>query len=157
MHQNIFKETHGPLDKNCLSALEQIWGFKLPEDYRNFLLQYNGGESDKKAFNFYETREGSILHPFFGIYRDSNYNLLLNISLFLNRIPSNCIPIASDTFGNQILISVKNPDRGKIYWWDHEREADPNQGEKPDYSNLVLVANSFTEFIENLKDDAEID
>jgi hypothetical protein len=61
-------------------------------------------------------------------------------------------PISYDSFGNLILIAIKNADRGKIYFWDHEMEADPNQGEVPDYSNLTLIADSFDEFINSLHD-----
>ena len=53
-----------------------------------------------------------------------------------------------------IQFLVKNADRGKIYFWDHEMEAD--EGETPNYSNLTLIADSFDEFIEGLHSDDEI-
>lgn len=59
-----------------------------------------------------------------------------------------CFLSGMTPFGNLILLSLKNADRGKIYFWDHEMEA--NEGEIPDYSNLTLIANSFEECITSL-------
>jgi hypothetical protein len=148
--------THGPLDENCLRALEQIWEFQLPKEYRIFLLKYNGGRPNLTFFNYKNTDDdGSVIDCFFGIYKDDNNNLLKNIMGVGDRYPSNSFPIADDVFGNRICIIVKGPDRGKIYFWDHETEADTDQGEVADYSNMTLIADSFNEFIDGLYEDNE--
>ena len=143
--------THGPLDENCLRALEQIWYFQLPKDYRNFLLKYNGGWPRKDTFNFYGKKDdGSSIHAFFGIYKDDNYNLLNKVNDIGDRHTNDSFPIASDDYGNRICITVKGPNRGKVYFWDHEMEANPSENEVPDYSNMTLIANTFTEFLNGL-------
>jgi hypothetical protein len=114
------------------------------------LLKYNGGRPEKDNFRFYDKKEGSTVHTFFGIYKDDNYNLLMSITEIGDRYPSDSFPIACDVFGNHICITVKGPDRGKIYFWDHETEADTAQGEVADYSNMTLISNSFGEFIDGL-------
>ena len=74
------RNTHGPLDENCLRALEQIWHFQLPKEYREFLLRYNGGEPNVRFFRFKnDNNDGSVIDSFFGIYKDKNNNLLQNI------------------------------------------------------------------------------
>ena len=145
------EKSPGKLDETFLKALEQVWGFKLPTDYRNFLLEHNGGYPEKPVFDFKnDSEDGSVLSMFFCIYPDFNHNLLDNLKIYQHRIPSHMFPIADDDCGNLILLSVKNPDRGKIYFWDHEMECE--EGEEPDYSNLSLIADSFEEFCDKLRE-----
>ena len=143
------------LSESILVALEQYWEFKLPRSYRMFLLIHNGGEPCKDIFFVKEKQHGSDIRNFLGIYPDKNYNLLYYLKFYNNRIPSNTLPIARDSFGNLILLSVKGPDYGKVYFWDHDWEAE--DGVTPDYSNLTLIADNFDEFINNLKSQDEID
>ena len=134
-------------------ALEEMWGYALPKSYRNFLLE-GSKIGDKKSFAFKDKFDGSCLSDFLRIEKDFNNNILLKQKYAGTRFPNNFLPIARDVYGNFILLSVKNKDRGKIYFWDHEMEAD--EGETPDYSNLTLIADSFDEFIEGLHSDDEV-
>jgi hypothetical protein len=139
------------LNNNIIEALEQLWGFRLPNEYKNFLIEYNGGEPVPNGFSFKNLPEnGSYIDVFFGILKHDNNNLLVNMEMYKNRIPNNFIPIGDDPGGNLILISVKNKDRGKIYFWDHEMEANTEAGEIADYTNLTLIADSFDEFMNGL-------
>lgn len=143
-----------PLDDGFLRAIEKFLGFKFPKDYRTFLLCFNGGETEEKIFFFKnDIEDGSILDRLFGIVDEDYENLLLYIKKYKDRIPENCIPIAGDPGGNLVLLSIKMADRGKIYFWDHHREAP--DGETPDYSNLTLIADSFQEFLDGLKAEPE--
>ena len=147
--------THpGTLSDQILKVLERYWELKLPDPYRNFLLLNNGGEPKTSYFSFKNGNGGSDVRFFLGIYPDKDNDLLNHLKIYKGRLPQNVFPIAYDSGGNLILISVKGPDRGKVYFWDHEMES--GEGEEPDYSNLTLIADSFTEFIENLKDESEI-
>lgn len=138
------------IDDNVLNAIEEFWGYKLPQSYRLFLLENNGGKPFKKIFNFKNKDDGSCIDEFFGIIKNFNNNLLLKQKYLSNRVPENTIPIGRDAYGNFILLSIKGTDRGKVYFWDHESEA--SEGEKPDYSNLTLIADNFDEFINSLHD-----
>lgn len=150
-----FEHNSSNLNDKVLQCLEQFWEIKLPKEYRKFLLTQNGGYPDKSIFFFKNQNIGSDVQGMLGITPEGGLNLLTEIRTYTGRIPSSTFPIGYDSFGNLILISVKNPDRGKIYFWDHELEADPDQGEVADYSNLTLIADSFDEFINNLKSDEE--
>lgn len=141
----------GTLSEPVLKALEIYWGFGLPKDYRAFLIKHNGGSPTIDYFNFKDDKnDGSDIRYFLGIYPDEYRNLLGFLKIYNERLPNNIFPIGYDSGGNLICISVKGPDRGKIYFWNHEMEADPAQGEVPDYSNLTLIADSFDEFINSL-------
>jgi hypothetical protein len=146
-----FRKAYPYLNGHILRPIEKFLGINFTEDYRSFLLKVNGGYPDKTFFKFSNLDEGSVVQHFYGIngMGDSN-DLLIMYKYSHTRIPSNMVHIGADCFGNQILLSVKNPDRGKIYFWDHEIEADPDNGEIPCYDNLTLIANSFDEFLGKL-------
>lgn len=147
------KESFGPLDEKILKTIEMYLGFKFPKTYKEFLVVLNGGFPTKRFF-LLERDGGYVIDLFFGFVPDEDINILLHYRDYKNRIPENMFPIGNDPFGNLILLSVKNADRGKIYFWDHEMEAD--NGETPDYSNLTLIANSFEEFIASLRDEEDL-
>lgn len=141
------------VDEAILSCIEQFWGFGLPLPYRIFLKTHNGGTPCKRNFNFKEKSEGSVIAVFFGLEKGNN-NLLIQSRDMGIRYPNTMLPIADDVFGNRILIVVKGSNRGKIYFWDHEMEAD--EGEVPDYSNLTLIADSFDKFFDSLFEAKEV-
>ncbi len=152
------EQINGPLDEDYLATQEQFFNFKFPREYREFLLRNNGGIAKKKIFLFKEDlTNGSILDKLFGFTPKQYENILVYFRNYKDRVPPNTFPIGYDPGGNLVLISVKGTDRGKVYFWDHEMEADTERGEIADYSNLTLVADSFNEFINSLKDESEIE
>jgi hypothetical protein len=138
------------LNESVLSAIEEFWGFGLPKSYRKFLLETNGGIPSNGYFYFYKKKDRSFITSFFGVVKDFNNNILIKEKYANNRVPGNMLPIGRDVYGNLILISVKNKDRGKIYFWDHEMEANTEAGEIADYRNLILISDSFDEFMNGL-------
>ena len=144
-------KSNGNIPENILQAIEEYWGFGLPKDYRTFLLKYNGGVPLEKNFYFKNTREESGITEFFGIFKNDIDNLLVKATYTGDRIPESMLSIARAAGGDLILLTVKGKDRNKVYLWDHEMEADTENGETADYSNLTLIADSFTEFVEGLR------
>lgn len=146
---NIKEDHPGTLPDHILKVLEKYWGFGLPKGYRDFLLKHNGGEPTPDYFNFkHDVNDGSDVRFFLGIYPDEHNDLLNHLQIYKSRVPDNIFPIAYDSGGNLICISVKGPDRGKVYFWDHEMEA--ADGEEPSYDNLTLISDSFEEFLNSL-------
>ncbi len=147
------------INEEVIRTIEKFIGYKFPKDYKFFLIEYNGGYLDSKN-NVYDFKEenknGSIISCLFGITYKDNLGLLAYLH-DRERYPDNMLPIGNDCLGNRILMSVKGIDRNKIYHWDHEMEADTENGKVADYSNLTLIADSFEEFITNLKDESELD
>lgn len=149
---NILNPTPHLINNNIIEVVENHFGCRFPSQYRDFIIGNNGGKTDKSYFLLTETDDISSVKNFFGVVPGYESGLVSRWSSFLERIPSNMIAIASSPGGNLILLSVKGPDHGKIYFWDHERETEP-----ADYSNLTLIADSFDEFINNLKSEEEIE
>jgi hypothetical protein len=59
-----------------------------------------------------------------------------------------------DPFGNAICLGIRGEHRGRVYFWDHEREPDADEwnGEVQTAGNLQLLADSFTDFVAGLAD-----
>ena len=130
-----------------INALEKRCSIVLPEDYRTFLVNTNGGKPVERKFAFIENgrQTHSGVNCFFADCENQMNGLDSILKIYAGRIPDSFFPIATDSFGNLILMSCRNNDRNTIYFWDHEKENDP-----PSLANMIPVANSFSEFIEQL-------
>lgn len=142
-----------PVVSSKLDSLEVKYAIKFPQEYRDFLLKYNGGRPNPSKFHYLEVSgpyTDSRVDRFLAIY-DGEYDnfewMYTTLKIKQVRMPSNLVPIASDPFGNQICISVSGNDTGAVYFWDHEKEQDPRLGLPPTSDNVFLVARSFNDFL----------
>ena len=135
-------------DEAKLNAAEAKLNAKLPKSYRDFLQTTNGGKPVNSKFRFKMkdgTEQDSTVHYFFGLGSGRVGDLLAKFELFKERIPLGHLPIASDPFGNLILIRLFGQDP-PVFFWDHEIELNEATG-----SNVSKIANSFSDFIANLQ------
>ena|GEM_PF-775024 len=159
-------ESIGPIVSNkMLCEFETHLPRPLPQDYREFLKQCNGGILDERSNAFYvhgipgltETRPGDVgflmsldsLNP----EKNEDEEDLLSQYRFLHTegvFPHYCLPIGSDYGGNLILLSLGESDYGYIYFWDHELGWSESGSLAPDYSHCYFVARSFTELMDSL-------
>ena len=72
---------------------------------------------------------------------------------YAGRIPVDLLWIMGDPFGNAICLGVGGTHRGRIYFWDHEMEPDPDSwdGQVDTAGNVSLIAGSFAEFVAGLR------
>ena len=151
----IYESFYPPLQEVDIVGVERRLGIHLPSDYRSFLLTHNGGYPEPSVFTISRGVSGElgVVNRFYGIWKEKEYDLLSEVETFQGRMPANLLPIACDPGGNQICLSVSGSDRGKVYFWFHEEEAD--EGEPPTYDNVYFVANSFGELLDNLVESPE--
>ena len=144
----------GPIEESLLAKKEKEWGCKLPDSYRTFLLRFNGGRPKKDVFNFKNSNNGSNIDFFLGLVPDDDdLDIDEHLDCYRKRLPESFFPIAYDSGGNLICISTAADDIGKVYFWDHELEADINQGQSPEtVDNTILIADDFDEFLHGLKE-----
>lgn len=140
-----------------IDDIENYVGLCFPREYREHLLKFNGGRCTPKVFYFLENgkNSSSCIDWFLAIYDGEFNNLRNSIEIYKideKRMPEHIVPIAHDPFGNQICISCGTLDYGYIYFWDHENEVDYAMSSDDDYSNLYLIAISFNEFLEGLRE-----
>lgn len=132
-----------------ISRVEKQLGVVLPDDYRKFLLQHNGGRPKLKVFPIYGdlADDQALLEHFYCISDGDEYDLARNEISLRGRLPKDMLAIGEDPGGNYICISLSNKDFGRIYYWDHEGEL---ENITTGQSNLYFVANSFGELLELL-------
>ncbi|MGH3737561.1 MAG: SMI1/KNR4 family protein [Micromonosporaceae bacterium] len=145
----------GPVLANeDLDAFERRTGRVIPAPYRAFLLQHNGGYPDPSDFLIKgdgQTPElmGTV-EQFLGVGTDDEYaEMERYLTLYRDRIPGDYFPIAQDPGGNVICMATEGTDAGKIYFWDHEEEAE--EGQPASRQNLYLVASGLEEFLQHLR------
>jgi hypothetical protein len=148
----------GHLTEAALSTVEHEFGIRFPSDYRSFLLKFNGGRPSPAAFDIAwqsgqlagEDWKSSEVSRFLAIYDGDKANFIeLNRVDFKGRLPADTVAIAQDPGGNIILLAVKGPLANRVLFWvkDHEVE----EGHKPGYENVGIVADSFDEFLNKLR------
>ncbi len=160
MSSLIFTGSYSPsLSEEDIQKFELVIGQQLPDEYRRFLLQHNGGHPEPSVFNIQGdmiTGKGnnSVVNRLFGLHNGPHSSLMLNVRTFHERLPKDLIAIGDDPFGNLLCISLGAKDTGCIYFWDHEEEVD--EGETPTMQNVYWVAPGFLAFLECLRPQQEI-
>ena len=146
-----------PAPADRLAELEAALGGPLPDDYRQFLEMCNGGFVGGALWYEGPTPTGTSadagVHHIGGFRQETFFSLAWAQNCYAGRIPDVLLWIMDDPFGNAICLGLRGPHRGRIYFWDHEREPDPRcwNGQVETAGNLTLIANSFTEFVAGLK------
>ena len=124
-----------------IHQLEQKLKFALPEDYRSFLLKYNGGSPSPNVFFISKEQQESCISLFFGVASKSAYDIWINALDFYEYYDRDLLPIGEDPGGSQIIMGLGAQRFGKIYFNDHEQQGD---------SSLYPIANSFTDLLNKL-------
>ncbi|SFB72464.1 SMI1-KNR4 cell-wall [Flexibacter flexilis DSM 6793] len=137
-----------PLSVNDIEKAEEQLGRQIPDEYKAFLLQFNGGHPEPCNFvrPMHDTAIDSV-SLFYGLFLKYSYNLIGIYNEYAMRMPTEFLPIAS-VGGCQICICTDGENIGKLYFWDSDEE-NPDE-EQPCYDNIYLLSDSFTAFINSL-------
>lgn len=100
----------------------------IPKELKAFLEKYNGGETPETTFS-----SGTIRSDIVGFYGVGNVKYSYNDIHEIQDDDISYLPIAFDSFGNQIAVSKED---GDIIFWDHEKGKISG-----------VIANSFKEFL----------
>lgn len=152
-----FSETGKKITEKRITKIENKIKVSFPDEYRNFLLEHNGGECEPNGFVFIENGEETEaeVRSFFAIGGiDGDYDLEENIDIYIfdeKRLPGLYFPVAEDDLGNLVCISCNKDDYGHIYFWDAENECETEEDIDTYNDNMYLLAKSFNQFINNLK------
>lgn len=146
------ENSYPKISRQQIADFESRQGLSLPQSYKEFLLNVNGGEPVPNEFEVPNwSGESSMVQAFYGIHAGEYDNLAEKIAMFQDRLPEGFLPIASDPGGNLLCLGTKGDDEGRIYFWDHEDELDKNGLSKKDFSNMYRVANDINEFLDKLR------
>jgi len=138
-----------PLTAETLDLLQAKLGRRFPQDYADFLLQFNGGYFVRSVlFELPNPRpfvSGGLIKVFFGEpslgYEHSS--LVKNAEWLSEWLPTEYLGIANCNFNDQVLLKLVGPDSRFEGVWFWDSSACVEDGEP-----LVhWVANSFNEFL----------
>jgi hypothetical protein len=115
--------------------------YTLPESFKNFLLDYNGGVPAANKFDIKNMSVSSGVNEFLSIDAIVEQKNILG-----ERIPNEVIPIAHAECGNLICLVIKGSEIGNVYFWDHELEVE----QLPSWENMFFLSSSFDELVESL-------
>ncbi|NJO18450.1 MAG: SMI1/KNR4 family protein [Thioploca sp.] len=143
-------ESEKKLALHEIKEVEETLNIQLPEEYKRFLLLYNGGHPQPGKFKYIceDHQNKSLVAWFLAIYEGKAENFLTFFKTYQGRIPQDTIAIARDPGGNLILLGINGKNRGKVFFWLQDFEVE--EDEIPEYSNVCLIANSFDEFLNSL-------
>lgn len=158
---------YGPASDEQIAALESHIGFSLPEDYKTFLREHNGGRPEPNAFYFineFDDREEDIVECFFPL-REIDCDEMTDMTLEdLPDWPVNCawddlqtdyrdiyeqqpeqqvLPVGTDGSSNYIAILLEGDEAGSIVFFEHEM------------ARVSRLAASFDAFLEQLHEPEE--
>lgn len=145
-----------PAAAEAIAQLERSLGATLPDDYAAFLRRGNGGFIGGALWYKGPTPAGEAadagVHHVGGLRPEPHFSLAWNRDCYANRIPRALLWIMDDPFGNAICLGLEGDHRGRIYFWDHEGEPDPDEwdGTVEKAGNIRLLADAFTGFVAGL-------
>ncbi len=137
-----FSESEPPASEESIQRLERRIGDPLPAEYRDFLGQHDGGPLDLNDRSVNEVFGLGDGVPDFA----SMWNAL---DTYQERVPGWLLPVANDSFGNLFALSLRPDDRGTVWFWDHEKEADEDEPAAED--NISLIAPDWRTFLDSVK------
>jgi hypothetical protein len=130
-----------------IQAFETHLNARLPEEYRQFLMQHNGGKPEPSVFRVdIDGFPNEDRITCFLCLSDTEHDSLSRyLKKYRDRIPVNLLPIALPLAVDLVCLSISGDDYGTVYFWDHNWESD-----ELDYTNVHFIAHSFNELLNNL-------
>lgn len=133
----IFNEVKKQLTKEEYKLFVTKFKVKLPEDYKEHILKYNGGYPNYEFIN-------DIRIHYFHTITHSDHSLENILEKLEHVLPKDFFPIAKDEGGNHICISLKQETYGEIYIWYHDMDEN---------KELEFLARDFNSLMNNLTEE----
>jgi hypothetical protein len=152
-NEGEFDWSYIPDAEPAVVTWEQANKFRLPEDYRRFILKFNGGSVYPRIFSFTVSGEGGVSSEQEELLdRIYSWDLVLaNACTYKAALPTGYLVVAETPGVIEILLSVSQEQFGAIFAWSrtsHVWGGDTNNA-------IWRVANSFSDFLACLYDSAE--
>lgn len=138
----------GTADSERLKQAEQQMGVELPDDYREFLLQTNGGSNEDYSMSFFvkELNDEMVVDVLYGIGLD---NKNADVVFYTDMFASDMLPgsvLIGDSIQNGFIVMVCGRENKGIYYWDHSYTYEASDDE----NNMYRIADTFGDFLRML-------
>jgi hypothetical protein len=149
-------ERRGPqVAEPQIAAFEAKLGAALPEDYRAFLLEVNGGRTLSSHVVFDIRNDQTILNTLHSLGDpDEQRDLETRWRNSRQRLPTNVLRVGADDGGGTLVVVISGPRRGQVWFLDGV-DPQPDDDSPPvdwfDRRDVSKVAASFSKFIGSLK------
>lgn len=137
----------GKATQQMINDFEQHIGFSLPDDYKIFLLKYNGGTPKVRysTFTVEELNENISLDVLHGL-GINELDLKKRNDEYMDDLLPKCIIIGDDPGAGMIVLNNDYETKG-VYYWDHSFYFEKSNEDE----NIYKIADSFQDFINGLK------
>lgn len=144
---------YGNISEEEVFKFEEKIGFSLPDDYKEFLLNYNGGVPEIKysTFELNDFDESIGLQVLYGLNLAQNLDLREWNEEYEDDLLDDCI-IIGHGIGFGLIVLVKSMEFSGIYFWDHSFELESSSEDE----NVYKIADTFKQFIDNLDEPINI-
>jgi hypothetical protein len=153
-------DRRGPaITEASVRRFEHQIGHDLPEDYRRFLLEVNGGRTSEMHCTFVMQRghrkDETTLNTLHSLDdSDEDHDLAAHQLFRREDYPENGLRIGYDDGGSALVLILSGPRRGELWMLD---QVDPRPtGSNPrvewfDRRDVWRIAESFREFMDSLR------
>lgn len=133
-------------DIEKIKLFEREKGKNFPNEYIEFLLEYNGGIPEA---NIFENDEVSIsIQAFYGLGLSNIDDIRHKVDVLKNRIPEECLPIAEIEGGDVLCMVLSQENYGEVLLWEHEEEI--NEGYANNTNVFKKVSPTFNELLKEV-------
>lgn len=139
---------YGNVKEEKILKLEDEIGFTLPNDYKEFLINFNGGVPEVKysTFTLNELEENIGLQVLYGLDLEENLDLREWYEEYEDDLLDDCL-IIGHGIGFGFIVLVNSPEVSGVYFWDNSFELDNSSEDE----NIYKISDTFREFIDELK------
>lgn len=117
-----------------LDDYENLTGYELPKNYRNFVIEFNGGRPERKGFST-SAGESRELKSFLSFNPDDKETVWQAYERLKNEFNGRYLAFAIDNFGNLICFDINE---NSVIFLNHEN------------LSVEYVTDSFTSFLNML-------
>ena len=139
---------YGNVKEEEILKLEDELGFTLPNDYKEFLINFNGGVPEVKysTFTLNELEENIGLQVLYGLDLEENLDLREWYEEYEDDLLDDCL-IIGHGIGFGFIVLVNSPEVSGVYFWDNSFELDNSSEDE----NIYKISDTFRQFIDELK------
>lgn len=113
-------ERRGPVvDDVAVQAFEAVIGAKLPDDFRGFLLDVNGGRTGEDAAVFLVGRDQTNLNSLLSLNEPVDARDLATRNATIRAdLPLELLLIGNDDGGSRVCLCIRGDHRGEVWYLD---------------------------------------